>query len=772
MANLLLRTKAGVGRGRRLTILLGTAALLAAWPSSAYAEYETDAWGDKFKYGAYSTLVSNDLLAREFRRLVPMLADPNADKETLRKMVAELHQRFLKLTEEEVVKIIERAERRESLTMFDPRRSAVESRAANEEFMRRMAKYKKELEPVDSILESSNVNGFASAAIQFNAHRGLYNEGLGIPQNSVAGVVSAYVAGLRSVEFDVLETKDYVSVIAHDTVTNRLNGAYDLPPVTISTRKYDEIKGTSVDILNPLGGSSSTWRTSMRMQTTQDFLEKVNATTSGMTVYVDARNFAPVSVVKLFAAQPILGANAVIKVYPFEMGAGTYSLVAAYAERYANSNEKMAVEDIAKARPNLLLALGGVITEVTEGVTLTNKLNIGAKDFNWIYFKVKVAPMLPYTSVSQDNKFQTIDGKSIFSENELKSLEARTFLALRWMMDFSAVGNVRVQQVAMLPSLMGIVESKDVTEYDKMAEKGNFREMSALTDNLTTFYNLVMLDKVDVHLYTQNSDKFPLKTAWTPMAWGSSDRFPDFAFAKSSGTGIDQNTLRDFVYGMPGTAGAKDDYYAKKMRNTTAILAKIEEMKKQRLPFQYLTTDLPTDLRAAQMGLFGEGWPKEMLYRPNGIVIPSMTPNDIGKYNLPTWVTEVFGDARQIDRVQFAADLKAYNDLLAEWKKKVAAVASLGAYEQSLNVLVNAVALEAIGQKDHAYYDGGKDNKFDNAIITLGEKIGSDDTKLKEKAADFREKYGVNVDGSPVTSLVPYRDLEVLQTDDAPWDHF
>lgn len=199
-----------------LSVLIG-AALLAARPAAADGSSvgegaRTDAWDGKFRYGAYSTLISSTLIGTEFKVYIDLWADPETSPGQIDRSLARLRERYDGLADYEIRAILERARDDRSLTAYEEERSIIGNDEQNSLFISGMNSHP-ELSPVDNLIRDGRLT---STNFQFNTHRSLYNNAFGIPQNSTAGVVNAWLVGIRSAELDVMQTRDGVSVVLHD----------------------------------------------------------------------------------------------------------------------------------------------------------------------------------------------------------------------------------------------------------------------------------------------------------------------------------------------------------------------------------------------------------------------------------------------------------------------------------------------------------------------------------------------------------------------------
>lgn len=752
---------------RRLAPGLGLALGLCA--SAAHAQYKSSDWDGKFLYGAYSTLVASDLLGNKHGALIPKLSDPASSLSDLAQQVDSVKDEYDGQTESQVDAIVKWAAEGRTGSIFEEERSVVPNKAANQAFLARMLANKAQLAPVDNMLQPT---GFKSPAIQYNTHRGLYNNAYLIPQNSPASIVNAYISGIRNVEFDVLESRDNINVVVHDLVVNRLDGSYLAPPKFVKKWDYTGLQNTKENILNPLGATPSVEVTSIKtLMTTERFLTVVDATTSGMTLYADARNYAPASLLKLFVDKPALKANVVTKLYPFEMGGGVASLLPVYAARYKGDDVTAAGREIETSNPNLLLALGGAPTEATEEVQLSTAMNAGAVNFSWGEFGA-IAKNLPFSRTSGAT-FKKFRGADVFTTAELAAIEAKTFLFARWTMDFAAVGNVRIFQTVLLPSLAGVIASDNAATYAAMAPGDKM--LSAVTDNFIAIYKGVMSDALKVTITKPSGATAPLKSAWTGAGFGTSDRYPDYQFATRNGDGsVNQATLRSYYYGMPGTVGPlKEDYYSKQMRSSSAITRHIAEANTQGLPFRYVTTDLPEDMRAGAMGLFGTSWPAEIGYKPGGMIKAKLNPPHISTYNPPAWTANLWGTLRL--QPTFAADLSAVSAKVSERDGLQKSLLRLKAFYETRKagpaVLVDPAAIAAIQAPAAPYFDDTlSSGVYGEGVTALNLRLTPVVADVDRLTKAFATKYGVNWDGTPVTAKSRI-DPATASLPSGNWDH-
>lgn len=734
----------------------------------AELDYKTMAWDGKFLYGAYSTLISSWYL-KQNPFVIGWLQQPEANQKDLDYWLPELKRRYSECDYAtfEAVRISATGNHGTSF-IFDECRDFCLTNEQNAAFMQAMPN-NMSLKPVDNYYDVEERRLF-----QFNAHRGLYHSAYEIPQNSLAAIFNAYLAGIRSVEFDVLETKDYVNIVIHDLVTNRLDGSFDAPPKYVALWSAINVVGTPVGILDPLADVPTVRQTEVQnLVRTRELLWAVHRWMPELTLYADARNSAPVSLLKLLYDEPALKKNLVIKIYPFELGGGAYDVIAEYATRHTDGDKAEAIRQLRSINANLLLAMNGLPNEVAERTTLSTSLGVGAT-LSWdtkTGAGDRLSTILPY---STDSKLKPKDwpsynrpwGATLFSDDEIKQIQGRAFLFTRWALDFSSFGTVRVFQIGLTPSLVELIDrgERAVLEAIPAAEKFG----AAVIDNfIATFLAAMRLDFV-VTVPTPDGRATAIKILWHPVVFGTSDRFPDFAFAQRSSDGsVKQDTLQNFYYSMNGTVYEKDDYSARLMRSTEAICdAMISWPHQGPTPEDrggYITTDLPTDLRTMQMGVSGtQDFPLWMHYRVGGMIKAKFNPD--GNFTPKKWSTELFGRLRR-EYSDFEADYQQISRLIGLRKQPAGAFNSLQAYYERPEVIVNKKLLDVLNAQ--GWYLGVlPDSEYVKAGDALKLEFSTLDEQILGLQNDFAQKYRVNYDGTPVRPLT-----KILLLPEANWDH-
>lgn len=734
--------------------------------------FYTDAWGGKFRYGACSTLISSWVL-RQNDFIVAWLQDPVLYAKELDDWLPRLKEQYQNISRKQYQDILASAlGNNDTTSIFDESRDFCRTDGENVAFMAAMRNHP-ELKPIDNFYADPQ-NRFIA---QYNVHRGLYHNAYGIPQNSVAAVFNAYLAGIRSVEFDVLETRDHVSIVLHDLVTNRLDASFDEPPKFAALWTFAELYPTPVGILDPLADSPKVTPTkAANLVSTRDLLWAVRRWMPELTLYADARNSAPVSLLKLLHDEPGLREGLVMKVYPFELGGGVYDLVTEYARRYAGGDDAAATKQIRAAAARFLLAMNSLTREVAERVTKSELLGLSST-FNWgtkVYVDDRPATLstqLPYTTDSvlkPKNGARSYNrpwGDDLFTADEIEQIQGRTFLATHWAIDFSTLGSVRVFQVGLTPSLVGLIDADDKAGVTVIPAQE--RMISAVTDNFLATFELQ--EGIDVTLVNRLGHKSRLHNCWSAAVFGTADRFPDFAFAtrKADGT-VDQASLIDGYYDMVGRVYKKEknDYAAKLMRSTKAIEAAMITWPHVTRPLDcggYITTDLPTDLRTLRMGLSGqEEFPRWMDYRVGGVLKPQYYP---GQFIPQPWSTELFGRLRR-DHADFGKYYDAITNHLDELKPLTKALDALLAYHQCPVVIVDQRLLQILGAKGW-FTRVLSDAEFESISQKLKSEVDMARVLIRDMQNDFAQKFGVHYDGTPVKQPL----TEVLIPPDANWDH-
>ncbi|AHG22607.1 hypothetical protein Z042_02375 [Chania multitudinisentens RB-25] len=726
-------------------LLFNTTGHTAPIPAQPFADsaLRTDAWGDHFKYGAYSTLIAGHILRTEFPHLLVRLNNQpitDANLPEIKRQVQFYLKRYDSLPDWTIREILEFARNNRSASIFNEERSVILTDEQNQAFISAMRSHP-ELRPIENLVSNDK---FISTNFQFNTHRALYNNAYGIPQNSLAAILCAYAAGIRSIEFDVLETQEEprgnINVVIHDLSTNRLSGSFNLPPIYAERETYSYIQPTSIDVLNPLAATQSVENSGIkRLMKTADVLNFVRNVIPEVTLYIDARNDSPLSVIEILDNNPQYRDNIVLKIYPFTLDGGAYSIVQKFATRN-NLAENTALKRLKEINPHLLLAMGGVAGQASEKAYVAQYSN-----FNWSTLQSE-RQYFPFSRTSTLSK-NSFNGQTIFTEQQLLDIESKTFNLFKWAMEFPAIGNVLVFQVTLVPSLKSLVDHQTT-----QGAKDNFRDMpvddrinSAAIDNFVVLYKRVMGQQLNTTIDLGGSQSTYLRTELAPTVFGFSDRYPDFSLANrdSSGT-IIQSSIRNFLYSMEGTVYINDSYAMKKMRSTEAVMEKYQEMKGEGLAVQYATTDLPTDLRAAFMGILGKyGLPKDLQYRASAIIKPRFTPSNLPGFSPPGWTTRMFGDAYKIDPTHFDSDLAAIKTLLNERATVIRSREAIITSRDRGAILTNTKALARLNQTEPVVAADLAPTLVSNALASITTELNTLNNNLDSKRAAFESKYHV-----------------------------
>lgn len=750
---------------RLATILLGITATAPLFSSAALAAqpdycitppvaaknnpYRTDSWDGKFLYGGYSTLFSSHIMGTKHRILIALLNNRGASESEIARRLLDFQNDYCSLTETQAKEILAYAKENRSNSIFQEERSAIFDDSQNKAFMDKMPS-NKQLMPVDDMIQNGR---FVSDTFQYNTHRALANPSYGIPQNSMAAIVNAYVAGIRSVEFDVLETQHANNVVIHDLTTNRLTGDFNSPPVYVDFNTYPNLEETNIDILNPLGSSPSVQSTGVKnMLLTEYVLTFMHKYLPEMTAYIDARNNSPVSIIEIIKRRPELGYHVVTKVYPFTLNGGLNSLVKEYAKRKFMS-EVDAAREIAAVKPNILLAMGSAATQANELASVGNYSN-----FTWRMFQSDdIIRNLPF-SIKSYHSLNMFNNTPIFDDIELIQIESMSYNLTKWALDFFSSTNVMVFQVNINPSLKNIVLTNNSAEFNAMPQGDKM--LAAAIDNFITIYSRVKSgQQPTVTLSLPAGGSQNLQTPIANTVWGFSDRYPDYTFARhlTSG-GINQDTIRDFLYSMEGTVYEKNDYAAKKMRSTKAVFDKIAEMEKQGLKARYATTDLPTDLRLGAMGILGTlGLPADLRYRAGALIKPRFLPENIPAYQRPNWTNRLYGNAAKGREQQFDADVaslvKYKNTEIPRYQNAITAIETSRA--NSNVVITNQLALDSLFTSQPVFAQDVSAEQLDHVVSNLRKDLAAAQAGLELELTHFKNTYGTDFIWEPEPPYFP-----------------
>lgn len=623
--------------------------------------YSTFRWGSKYRYGLRSTLVTSYLLGPDSKHneLLTILNSANYDASIAKAKMAQLWYTYGMLTRADVNRIVSQAEQGGTQSIYQPFRTYLHDSASNTQFINLMPASIYTYQPVDNHIQNGR---FINYNKQFNAHRSVYNAAYGIPQNSIGAILSGYIAGIRSFEIDVLQTKDNKCAVIHDLVTNRLSGAFNYGPAYVENLNYSQIEPVSMSILNPLGEVPSAQSTPVkRIATIEDVYKFIKYLAPTITLYVDARNNSPACAINALKQFPEVKDNVVIKVYPFSLKAGAADLETEYA-KVANLTAVSARQEIARINPNLLLVIGSAPTQASD-LAQANQTQYNNVDYSKFLAATKYLPHARAGRGNDDCGVSFCSPPGTGTSPIPETIEARTWNTFQWMAGFYSIANPLVLQVSILPCVSCYVKEGRVNELSQIP-LNNIMDMMVV-DNIMYLHAMIK----SVHPATnfwqyqnfKSNQNLPMSDMLAGTVYGMSDRFPDFSFLRDG-------KLRDFNYHMGGYAYEANDYAAQAMRSTKAIKERFELHDKyfgsSAAPMSYITTDLPEDLTAMYMGV--SGYPDDLKYRTNGLIINNRTPSDIASYTLPDWVTHLFGDLYRQYGNQFLTNYgaagKAKND--------------------------------------------------------------------------------------------------------------
>ena len=730
--------------------------------------YKTDAWNGKFKYGAATSLISSWYI-RKHKEVIGLLCDPRGNQAKLDALLPVITADYDNCSFELFENILKSANaNRLGKTVFDEGRDFCRTDRQNAAFIIAMGDSRFEyLKPVDSFLEKGQE---VWGLIQFNAHRGLYHTAYGIPQNSLAAIFNAFMAGIRSVEFDVLETKDYKSIVVHDLVTNRLDGKFDDPPKYVELWNADDVLDTNVGTLDPLGEAPKVDPTeAYRIMTTRDVLWAVKRWMPGLTLYADASNNAPISLLRLLRDEPDLNLKGLaMKVYPCTLQGGVYDIVKEYSRRYTKDDRPEAIKEIRKVNANFLLAMNALPNEVAERTARSQDIGLncdlsletmlrGEKSEwtlrNRLPFDVDSVLSPPGGGPSYSNPW----GKPIFDQGLLQRINGRTFLSLKWMIEMSTIATVRVFQIGLTPSLVRLIDAGRDFAPTLRSIPLKDQLVSAVTDNINAAFKLASEQELVLTLPGCDGQSATPWSAWHRVVLGFADRYPDFAFAernKIDGS-VDQATLKDYYYDMEGRVYSKaNDYGAKLMRSVDAIGDALNECNSFGTSNEnrggYITTDLQTDLRTWAMFLNSEkiGFPENQRYRVGGMIKAAL--NDYETFVPRPWSKKLFGKLGR----EFPTFDKAYKevkDLIESEVKLERAIDALQSYHDHEFVLINPEVLQNIGAEGE-WYGPLRAGDYDSVLLKLKSKLVPVNYLLLQRVEDFADTFKVNFDGTPVGS--------------------
>lgn len=719
---------------RKLSVAFIAASLTATALPAFAGKYDTKTWGGKFRYGAYSTLISSHVMGTQFKDLIILLSQPLPENEEerenkLKEIKAEIqkfNEVYKNLQDDDIDKIIEFASTDQTPSIYEEEQSVVSSINQNNVFKQGMID-RRDLKPVDNLIENDK---FRKDNFQFNTHRALYNNAYGIPQNSLAGIANAYVSGIRSVEFDVLNTSDGVNIVIHDLVSNSLDGSYNDPPKFVEQLPFSEVQNTNIDVINPLVSQPAVENTDVKhIMPTEQVLEVVCKLMPEMTLYADARNDAPVTLIRMLGMDKYKNCrnNIVIKIYPFILNGGLTDLVERYAKLYYSGDQNAALQEITTINPHVLLVVGNAESESNQDVLLT-----GVTGFTWEKFQEE-ARHFPFSRTAEQSRNQ-FNGQRIFSDQELMDIEIQTFKLFRWTMGFAGNMNVLIFQESAIPSLVNILDNQNTPEYGKL---GAMKIKAAAHDNFAVLYRKVMAGNLNLQVANLS-----LKDRIQNARFGLSDRYQDFTIAEREiGDVVKADTMKSFVYSMMGTAAESNGYAALKMRSTKAMVERVNEIEASTgTKTVYATTDLPVDLRLAFMGALGtEGLPVDVTYRPSSVIKENCNCDPVN-FQLPTWTTRTYGAAYNKHLQSFDKDYKEIQGYRNDRKKKIEA---LHALQQTMEHNVPVLHKDVFAYLNPLTRDQIGEQQYKIIVDKLNQEIQELNLSIEGKVNDFQTKYQV-----------------------------
>lgn len=626
---------------QRLQSMAAAAAilLLGAPAAAGSPAIHMSVCGDKLKYGALSPLVSSYILGTRYPRATQAWADPTTSPQAAAKLIKQFKATYESVSDDTILLAYEAVRQGATGSIYHEDMTAFAD-GDYADFIGRLA-HRPDLCPTDADPAGGTR---PKGRFQFNVHRGLYNNAFGILPNSLGAVVNAYVAGFRSVEFDVLETRDHANVVIHDLVTNRLTADYMGKAEFVDQTNASAMTGKNAYVLNPFAPQPAYECPRpeacgvLNIMESKRFLTFVRTHMPEMTVYVDARNYAPASMFKVFHDAPDLGRNAVVKIYPFTLYDGAAGLIREYASR-RGVTEPAAAAELEKLRPKVLIAIGSAAGQVTEWSMVRNAPALSFADFDANHRKA-----LPFSRVST-SELNVINSQRIFNDQDLMEIERMSWTIFNWAMSFAPISDIHVLQLALLPSLEVIQKSgPDLPTFNAMPLAQ--RRQSAIADNVVALYKGVLNGSIPAQAPLPSGGSVPLKSLLQNSVLGFSDRYPDFQVRDREGD------IANYYYTMDGVVVRKDaDYNAQLMRSTRAAYDFVEGYRRVKgLEVGYATTDLPIDLRMT----FLKSGDHDVIVRPNGLIKHGYAEPSV-------WSARLDGAAR-------AKNPAAYDELLKELK--------------------------------------------------------------------------------------------------------
>lgn len=620
----------------------------------------TDTWGGKFRYGALSALISSYVVGKVFSDQLHRLETWRSDPEGVRGLIDSMQRTYVNMSPHDVETILAMANNDQFGGLFDTNPSVVHTPDQNRLFIRGMRDHP-ELQPVDDRAS----NGFRSDNFEFNAHRGLYNQSLGIAQNSLASYVNAYIAGERSLELDVLETADGQVLTVHDLAINRLIGKYDGLKDFVE-HKYSHHLFVNRGIVDPTAAQPNVMPTASRVGTLDDCLQFFGEYLPHATVHLDARNYSPLSSAHVARNNLQNFGNVNIKVYPFTLPRGFNQILTAYASRYTGGDEQAARQQLQEM--NITVCAGLIPDQADESVlddsSLSEETFASCRD------------ALPFTGKSGDGEAEQsaapttplsgIAGVADFKADELEVIERRTRLIFQYLCGFIPNMKTNILQLGSQVSLIGLIEKAEGGDTEAKnvltALSSDERIGAAVNDNVIRLVRMVRKGDLTVHIPANDqteSNARMVAEKFAHLKLGSSDRYPDFAMAQRDDSGrVIQDTLQEWVYYI--VAGEVRHVDPGKVVSRTGGAKCIPYREPD---FRYMTTDGIVDLRADLMDILGQsGLPAELLFNPNGMIRQARTSYRADdsptlmqdrraavNYEVPAWAKSVNPDWKRLN---------------------------------------------------------------------------------------------------------------------------
>ncbi|GAE52145.1 avirulence protein [Xanthomonas arboricola pv. pruni str. MAFF 311562] len=143
------------------------------------------------------------------------------------------------------------------------------------------------------------------------AHRGLFNNHAGIPENSLAAIDRAYEHGYRNLELDVEVSADGVPVLMHDFSIGRMTD--DPQNRLVSQVPFAQLREMPLVIRNPVDGNFV--KTDQNIAAVEQALEHALQKPEAMSVALDCKEDTGEAVAMLLMRRPDLRQGAAIKLY-------------------------------------------------------------------------------------------------------------------------------------------------------------------------------------------------------------------------------------------------------------------------------------------------------------------------------------------------------------------------------------------------------------------------------------------------------------------------